>query len=191
LQSRFREAIEFHLIKSLNKGHSRNYQDLNMVKDIIDSYMREKGIKDENIAIKELIEKGYRYWSLEKTYQNVSEREIWDIRYKLLKVEGRYLYYRLRLKETIDEMKRLVLMLSSVMSELELCYRPMKERDPSAKLDEDKLREEKKSVENYVHRYIASLREDVERAAVDNELDILAEMEDLMRRYRKEFRSTQ
>jgi len=76
LQSRFREAIEFHLIKSLNKGHSRNYPDLNMVKDIIDSYMREKGIKDENIAIKELIEKGYRYWSLEKIYQNVSEREI-------------------------------------------------------------------------------------------------------------------
>ena len=163
---------------------------LDDIEDILDYYMKSRKLESKAEAIKELVKMGYKYWTLEKSYgDNMNDREVWDTTYRLLKVEGRYLYYRLRLREVMEEMRRLSLILSSMMSELEICYKLLKELNPEFKVDEEKLRRNKENVERYVDEYVTALKRDLNEKRYEAEEDLLKELEDLLTRYKKKFSS--
>ncbi len=177
-------------LRSKRENEEELLVSLEEIKDILDYYMKSKNLESRAEAIKELVKMGYKYWTLEKSYgENINDREVWDTTYRLLKVEGRYLYYRLRLREVMEEMRRLTLILSSIMSELEICYKLLRDLDPNFKVDEEKLRRNKENVERYVDEYVTSLKRDLNEKRYEAEDDLLEEMERLLEKYKKKLSS--
>ena len=67
------------------------------------------------------------------------------------------LYYRLRLKEVIDEMKPLVMTLSGVLSDLETCYGRCLSEKSGLSGELKKVEELREIVKDYLDRYLMAL----------------------------------
>ncbi len=81
-------------------------------------YAAKRGLGIEE-ALCELVRKGLRYAELESLYgRNVAAREVWDRRFYFMKVEACYLRYKLRLREVVEDMRRVLMVMSSLVSEL-------------------------------------------------------------------------
>ncbi len=156
------------------------------VLELIRYYMNSEGINDLGEAISSLIKKGYRYWNLEKSFGKVDDREFWDIRYRLMKVESRYLHYRLLLRDAMEHIRTLIMNLSGALSQLDACFMRLKDLDPSTNIDIDKLRRYRDVLNEYVNKFLLSVREELEDRDSDiKDEDVLNEVEELVRRYRE------
>ncbi len=156
------------------------------VLELIRYYMDSEGIEDLSEAISSLIKKGYRYWNLERNFGRVDDREFWDIRYRLMKVESMYLHYRLLLKDAMEHIKTLIMNLSGALSQLDACFMRLKQLDPNTNVDIYKFMRYREVLNEYVNKFIMSLREELDEGSkkVKDE-EILNEVEELVRRYRE------
>ena len=151
-------------------------------------YYAERVGKGFDEALADLVRKGLRYHELEVMYgKDLHDKEVWDKRYYYLKIEAGYLYYRLRLREVMDEMKSLVLTLSGVLGSLEACYRRCLSSDEKEEVELRRVDELRKVVKMYLDKYIVGIKQELnERRYVDDE-EVLNSIEEAVKRYRKVF----
>ena len=124
--------------------------------------------------------------NLERNFGRVDDREFWDIRYRLMKVESMYLHYRLLLKDAMEHIRTLIMNLSGALSQLDACFMRLKQLDPNTNVDIDKFMRYREVLNEYVNKFIMSLREELDEGSkkVKDE-EILNEVEELVRRYRE------
>jgi len=138
-------------------------------------------------ALKELIQKGLRYDELERQYgKDVDSRELWDKRFYYLKIESGYLYYRLRLKEVIDELKTLAIRFAGVLGSLETCY---KQCISSEALDAElkKLADLKEFIRYYLDTYVITVNKELEEKKYADDKEIIKFVEEALKKYKKYF----
>ncbi|MEB3756729.1 MAG: hypothetical protein GSR79_07735 [Desulfurococcales archaeon] len=158
------------------------------LKGILKYYLNSTPKEKEDEALKELLEKGYRYWLLEKNYgkEKVGDRENWDPVYWSMKLASGFAFYKIRLRDAIEELKKLTMSLSGVLGDLKLCYEKPEtvRRDP---IFGSRIEEYQKEVNAYVEKFITALREDVDSSEryVEDEERFLDELESLIKDYRK------
>ncbi len=156
---------------------------------LIEYFMRTEKLDDINNTIIQLIKKGYSYWLLERKYgKNLEEHKVWSKEYWNLKTSSGFVYYRLRLKDAIDEIKRLAITMSSLLADLEDCYK----RSGYTKKDYfvEKLRKYRITIEDYLNRFIFDLKKDIEQTSknyVENEEEFIEWVEENLQRYKEEF----
>ncbi len=180
----------------LNMGilfHSRQRERIrldNNALELVKYYMRAEKIDNIDLAISNLIKKGYEYWLLEKKYGSEAPKDpkVWSESYWNLRASSGFVYYRLRLKDAIEEIKRLSITMSSILADLRDCYErsDLKGKKEFVK----KLAEYKKTIEEYLNRFIFDLKKDVEDKAenyVDNEEEFIEWVENNIKRYKQMF----
>ncbi len=181
--------IELRLFKYKGKGKQVCIEVDGHLRELIDNYMANEGLEDLEESIRNLISKGYWYWILEKKYghSRINNQEIWDRAYDYLRVESGYLYYRLRLRDVIEEMRKLIIILSSVLSDLKTCYGMLKSSGYSnISVGEDKIKEYQDFLRNYMENYVLALRRELdEKKYVEDEESFLNDIVELVKRYRK------
>ena len=152
------------------------------------NYAEKNGLSLEE-ALKEAVEKGVRYIDLEDAYgkEGISDRELWDKRYHFLRVESAYLHYRLLLKDTLDEFRKLLLTFSSVVSSLELCYRSLPS-NKAKELRKDEIRKLKTLVNIYVNGFLKPSEEDLKNTDINDE-EVIKEIKDMVRKYEEVFKN--
>ncbi len=151
-------------------------------------YASKNGLTLEE-ALKEVVKKGIRYIDLEETYgKGVEDKDLWDKRYHFLKIESAYLHYRMLLREALDEMRSLLMTLSSVVSSLEICYNSLPDKGGQGwqyrAAEVEKL---KKLVNIYMNKFVKPHEEELQRTHAEDE-EVLQTIEDLMRKYKEAFR---
>ncbi len=160
----------------------------NRLKELLKYYLNSKPEIGEDKALRELLEKGYRYWLLERNYgkDKISDRENWDPVYWSMKLASGFAFYKIRLRDAIEELKKLAMSLSGVLGDLKLCYEKPDavRRDPSFAR---RIEEYQKEVNAYVEKFITALRKDVDSSEkyVGDEEEFLNELESLIADYRK------
>jgi hypothetical protein len=153
---------------------------------LLEYYMKVEGIDDPSEAASRLLVEGYNSW---RARQSRGSRESgggpWDSLDWCMRVAAGYAYYRLRLSDAIEELRRLTLTLSGVLGDLRLCYEhPEKlrvQRVPAA----EKIRRYEEELKRYIGEFIESLRRDIdsgERYARDE--DVLEALEAIVKEYR-------
>lgn len=148
---------------------------------IIQYYMR--STKNDNLenSIKDLVRKGYNYWLLEKKYgERVDSHEVWDRDLQCLRIESGFLYYRMRVREVIEELKNAILILSGVLADLESCYKTCNAEN----IDVDRIRGYRNELSRYMSEYIKPLKEEVtsnDGISVD---EILKSVEKILEMYK-------
>jgi len=156
------------------------------LRERIEYYMRETGIDGIDEAVGSLVEKGYKYWLMENSYKDkIGERVNWDPVYWSMKLASAYAYYKLRLRDAVEEMKKLTMALGGVLGELRLCY----EKPETVKGDtayKEKIELYRRQLEAYVEKFITSLRVDLDGPDnyVEDEEEFLRELEELVKKYR-------
>lgn len=75
-----------------------------------------------------------------------------------MRVESAFLYYRMRVREVIEELKNAILILSGVLADLESCYKTCK---PEA-VDLNRINEYRRELSRYMREYIRPLKEEAE-----------------------------
>jgi high-affinity Fe2+/Pb2+ permease len=161
-------------------------------KNMLEYFMMTEGISDIREAIRLLLRKGYDYWLLEKKYSKdlIESGKIWDQSYFNLRASSGFVYYRLRLKDAIDEIKRLSITMSSLLADLESCYKEAKGLSINKKEVIDKIEKYRATIEDYLNRFIFSLREDVEDKSknyIENEKEFINWIEENLKRYKELF----
>ncbi len=162
----------------------------NETANLVDYFMKSEKIEDINDAIVKLIKKGYSYWLLERKYGERLEEnsKIWSKEYWNLKTSSGFVYYRLRLKDAVDEIKRLAITMSSLLADLEDCY----QRSGYVGKEEfvERLRKYRITIEDYLNRFIFDLKKDIEQTSknyVENEEEFVEWVEENLKRYKEEF----
>jgi hypothetical protein len=171
------------MIKKHKKQRNNELIDDENLKAKIKYYMNMNKITYQN-AVRELIEKGYNYWLLERKYgENARSLEIWDPNRRLLKVEAGFLYYRLRTRELIEELKNIIFILSGVLADLENCYKTCK----NSNININDINGFRQELKRYMNEYVLSAREELERGEyryIDNWDEFLKEIEKLLKKYK-------
>lgn len=148
---------------------------------IIAYYMDSRKMDDVVEAIRELVRKGYNYWLLESKYKDrVDSPLVWDRGLQVMKIESAFLYYRMRVREVIEELRNAILILSGVLADLESCYKTCKPRN----IDLERIKGYRRELSRYMDDYIKPLKEELEIA---NEIDVeelLENVERLLAKYR-------
>jgi len=135
-------------------------------------YSSRRGVSQED-ALRDLVAKGLRYYELEKAYgKRVSDREVWDRRFYFMKVEAGYLRYKLRLREVVEDIRRVLMVLSSTVSELQTC----------SGVDERLVEELRGFVSEYMRRYIFAGREETGSEEV-SDAEVLESVKEVVKRY--------
>ncbi|BEP17416.1 hypothetical protein PYJP_07680 [Pyrofollis japonicus] len=156
----------------------------------VERYAKKKNMRIVD-ALRELVNKGYRYHELEEMYGDPSRhREIWDKRWYYFRVEAAYLNCRLRLRDVINDLRALALSFSSTVSELETMYRRCALTNENAKAHLDRLRD---LVNYYMDTYIHSYRKYEDTGSHDSdepsEREVIESVEKILEEYRKRMRS--
>ena len=158
------------------------------IKKIINYYMMKKNLSF-NDAVNELIEKGYNYWLLEEKYKDkVNSKEVWSSSYRILRVEAGFLYYRLRTRELVEELKNIVFILSGVVADLESCYEALK-RYEKIEININKLKKYRDELNKYLKSYVLSNYRELEEAEsryVDNWEEFIKELEKLIKKVKNQ-----
>ena len=138
-------------------------------------------------ALKELVQKGLRYDELERQYgKDVDSRELWDKRFYYLKIESGYLYYRLRLKEVIDELKTLAIRFAGVLGSLETCYKQCMSSE-ALEVELKKLADLKEFIRYYLDTYVITVNKELEEKKYADDEEIIRFVEEALEKYKKYF----
>ncbi len=160
------------------------------IQELIKQYAERNNI-DYLQALKELVQKGLRYDELERQYgKDVDSRELWDKRFYYLKIESGYLYYRLRLKEVIDELKTLAIRFAGVLGSLETCYKQCMSSE-ALELELKKLAELKEFIRYYLDTYVITVNKELEEKKYADDEEIIRFVEEAVRKYKKYFMKKQ
>ncbi len=142
---------------------------------------------DRDEALRKLLEMGARYYSLSKTYgEAVDRRELWDRRFYYMNVEAGYLYYRYRLGEVINDFEHVLRLLSTLVGELENCYK--KCEDMSIEKAMEKVREFQENVIKYFNEYIEEARKDLNQEKYVSDKEVLKSIKAIIRKYEETLR---
>jgi len=157
---------------------------------LVKYYMTSEKINDLNVAVNELIKKGYSYWLLEKKYgkRGVEDPKVWSQSFWNIKASAGFVYYRLRLKDAVDEIKRLSITLSSLLADLKDCYERSDFKDKEHFVE--KLERYRVIIEDYLNRFVFDLKKDIEDASknyVEDEEEFVEWIEENLKRYKDEF----
>ncbi len=169
--------------KSLKEGVIKVRLD-DELKGIIKYYMESKDISSVEEAVRNLIKMGYNYWNMKSQYgDNISDRELWDVRYRLLKLESGYLHYKLLLREALGRLRALTLNLSSLLSQLDTCW---------SKLGEAHLSESAKFrrfLKEYSDEFVFTARKELESGEYEGvrDEDVIRDIERLLKYYKEKF----
>lgn len=153
-------------------------------------FMESEDLSSPSEAIVRLVKMGYRYWNMRSQYgDNLSDRELWDIRFRLLKLESGYLHYKLMLRDALEQLRTLTMNLSSVLSQLNTCLARLKDVDPNANVDLEDAEKYKRVLEEYSRRFIFSAKEEIESGQCGgiSDEEIIKDIEDLLRVYKERF----
>jgi hypothetical protein len=95
------------------------------LKEILEYYMKTTETTDQEKAVMDLLEKGYRYWLLERNYgeENVRDRVNWDPVYWSMKLASGFAFYKIRLRDAVEELKKLTMSLSGVLGDFKTVLR--------------------------------------------------------------------
>ncbi|MCE4614051.1 MAG: hypothetical protein F7B60_00770 [Desulfurococcales archaeon] len=177
----------------IKRASSNSWEELcipldDRLKELLKYYLNSTDEGEKGKSVLDLLEKGYRYWLLEKNYgeEKVGDRENWDPVYWSMKLASGFAFYKIRLRDAIEELKKLTMSLSGVLGDLKLCYDKPEtvRRDPSFGR---RIEEYQREVNAYVEKFITALREDVDSSEryVEDEEKFLDELESLIKDYRK------
>ena len=152
---------------------------------LVEYYMAAEGLEDPSEAVARLVEKGYHYWQLEQRSEDREPRGAWDSTEWTMRVAAGYAYYRLRLRDAVEELRRLTMTLGGVLGDLRLCYEhPEKlRRDPAFA---ERIERYKRELRAYIDEFITALRRDIDsgdRYARDEE--VIEALEALLERYKR------
>ncbi len=153
-------------------------------------FMESESLSSPSEAIAKLAKMGYRYWNMRSQYgDNLSDRELWDIRFRLLKLESGYLHYKLMLRDALEQLRTLTMNLSSVLSQLNACLARLKDVDPSVNVDLEDADRYKRVLEEYSRKFIFSAKEEIESGQCGGVSDeeIIEDIENLLRMYKEKF----
>ena len=153
-------------------------------------FMESEDISSPSEAITKLVKMGYRYWNMRSQYgDDLSDRELWDIRFRLLKLESGYLHYKLMLRDALEQLRTLTMNLSSALSQLNTCLARLKDVDPNANVDLEDAEKYKRVLEEYSREFIFSAREEIESGQCGGVSDeeIIKDIENLLRIYKEKF----
>lgn len=182
--------MPFHISKK-DKSGRKEYKILlsNDIYLIIRNYA-DKEEKGFNEAMEELIYKGYKYYQLEKLYdKDVNDRKVWDRRYYFLTVEGRYLHYKLRVRELIEELKNQTLQLLSILSQLESCYKRYLPEGEVRDKEIKRVKKMKESVKQYADKYLFSSRDGSAEDVYVDDMELIKSIEKALSKYKKVFKN--
>ncbi len=143
-------------------------------------------------AVRALVSKGYSYLVMERRFgKEVSSRAAWDLRFRLLRIEAGYAHYRYRLREAVEELRRMTIEMSGLLAQLRLCSRRLKECCGEG-LDEGVISEKERMLRAYMKEYIERFREDLDRGEDEyiTDSELLDEIEELVKRYRRLFNTS-
>ncbi len=151
---------------------------------LLEYYMARSGIEDPGEAASRLVEEGYKRW-IEESSREGGEAGAWASLDWASRVAAGYAYYRLRLRDAVEEMRRLTMTLSGVLADLKACL-----RDPGGFRDRGEILKRLEAYEaelkRYVDEFITSLRRDYDsgdRYTDDEEL--LEVLEGVVEEYRR------
>lgn len=148
---------------------------------LYNDYMKSTKNMDLESTIKDLIRKGYNYWLLEKKYgDKIDSLEVWDRNLQCMKIESGFLYYRLRVREVIEELKNAILILSGVLADLESCYKTCNAKN----IDVDKIRRYRSELSRYMIDYIKPLKEEIDSNVEISVEQILENVEEILKIYK-------
>jgi len=157
------------------------------VVQLVEEYAQEKGL-DFRKALEDLVKKGYRYAQMEKIYgKSVHDREIWDKRFYYLKVEAGYLYYRMRFRDLLEEMRSLSMILLGTVKSLELCYQRYAPKSDIIEKELNELKKLEQTAKRYVEEFVLMGRRELEEKVYADDREILKSIEETLKRYRQEF----
>lgn len=146
----------------------------------LEAYMGRSGVEDRCRALADLVEKGYHYWLLEEKYERakLDDPIVLDMSVRYGKVLHAYFRLKLLLRELLQDFRRLVITLGSVLTELE----HMCNRNPGGcGLDP---RDYRRRLEEYYERYVRPREEEAgeEPMGID---ELIRDLEVLLDHYRR------
>ncbi len=154
---------------------------------LVEEYAQEKGM-DFRKALEELVKKGYRYAQMEKMYgKSVHDREVWDKRFYYLKIEAGYLYYRMRFRDLLEEMRSLSMILLGTVKSLELCYQRYAPKNEIIEKELKELEKLERTARRYIEEFVLSGRKELEEKVYADDREVLKSIEETLRKYRQEF----
>ncbi|NPA96677.1 MAG: hypothetical protein GXO32_03645 [Crenarchaeota archaeon] len=155
------------------------------ISQLVEEYASNRGI-DFAKALEELIRKGYRYAQLERMYgKSMHDREVWDKRFYYLKVEAGYLYYRLRFRDLLEELRSMAMILMGTVRSLELCYQRYAPKTESVLQELKELEKLKRIAKHYTEQYVLSGRKELEEKKYADDEEVLKSIEETVKRYKK------
>ncbi len=92
------------------------------VRGLVEYYSKSRGVGDSELAVAELVEKGYNYWILEQRYGGDKVERAWASSDLVAGLAAGYAFYRLRLRDAVEELRRLTLTLSGVLADPETVH---------------------------------------------------------------------
>jgi len=162
----------------------------NELSGMLKYFMESEDISSPSEAIARLVKMGYRYWNMRSQYgDDLSDRELWDIRFRLLKLESGYLHYKLMLRDALEQLRTLTMNLSSALSQLNTCLARLKDVDPNANVDLEDAKRYKRVLEEYSRKFIFSAKEEIDSGQCGGVSDeeIIKDIENLLRLYKEKF----
>ncbi len=152
------------------------------VEELVERMVMKEHI-DREEAVRRILVMGVRYYYLKKTYgEHVDSRELWDRRYYYANVEAGYLYYRMRLGEVIRDFKDVIRTMSSILGELEACY---KASGPilGEKGLERRIREYREIVVKYFKEYLFNAERELEEERYVSDKDVIKSLQEILKKY--------
>ncbi len=153
---------------------------------LVTHFMEKEGLASIEEAVKELVRRGYEHWVLESRYgSNIDSRAAWDIRFRLMKVEAGYAHYRWKLREAVEELRRMTIEMSGLLAQLRMCYRELRECGRSGG-DPEVIKAREEKLKHYMDEYIRSFRADIEdgERRYVSDAELVREIENLLRLYK-------
>ncbi len=115
----------------------------------------------ESVSVEEaflaLARRGYDHWLLEQKYGSSSERIGWDPMERYRVALHAFLDSKLRLREMYSDLQRLVLLLSSLVKELEDCNRILVGKGEKPIVSGEELRLYREALEEYAEKYVKNV----------------------------------
>ncbi len=158
------------------------------LRKILEYFMESEGVSSTSEAVTRLVKMGYKYWNMRSQYgDDLSDRELWDIRFRLLKLESGYLHYKLMLRDALEQLRTLTMNLSSALSQLNTCLARLKDADPNANVDLEDAERYKRVLEEYSKRFIFSAKEEIESGQCGgiSDEEIIRDIENLLHLYKE------
>lgn len=158
------------------------------LRKILEYFMESEGVSSTSEAVTRLVKMGYKYWNMRSQYgDDLSDRELWDIRFRLLKLESGYLHYKLMLRDALEQLRTLTMNLSSALSQLNACLARLKDADPNANVDLEDAERYKRVLEEYSKKFIFSAKEEIESGQCGgiSDEEIIRDIENLLHLYKE------